>query len=284
MANKIISNLTPKTSPAAADVLAIEDTEATKKIDYNALADAILNKITSKTYSVAGSTQTLISAIDALNSNLTSIVLPQASVSSNADIYAIYDALGNATSFRRRLIATTAFDVLASGRAYILEGYKNSDNYGYLYLYSYGTPQGSVYSNLKSNGSWSGWQLIPTRAELDSLNNSLALESAIPTAYDGRVEQGSTTDADLTRCYRSGHVRALSVFVSVKKELTSSQTSLLVLPSGYIPSKNVYGLIFDVSKNRTFVCQVATSGNFNVYHDGLFSVGDRLYANIVFMV
>ena len=71
MANKIISNLTPKTSPAADDVLAIEDTEATKKIDYNALADAILNKLTSKTYSVAGSTQTLISAIDALNSNLT---------------------------------------------------------------------------------------------------------------------------------------------------------------------------------------------------------------------
>ena len=71
MANKIISNLTPKTSPAAADVLAIEDTEATKKIDYNALADAILNKITSKTYSVAGSTQTLISAIDALNNRLT---------------------------------------------------------------------------------------------------------------------------------------------------------------------------------------------------------------------
>lgn len=135
-----------------------------------------------------------------------------------------------------------------------------------------------------SASEWSGWQKQPSRTEITALNNSLALESAILTAYDDRVEQGSTIDVDLSRCYRSGHVRALSVFVSVKKELTSAQTSLLVLPSGYIPSKNVYGLIFDVSKNRTFVCQVASSGNFNVYHDGLLSVGDRLYANMVFMM
>lgn len=68
MANKTISQLTAKTTPADADVLPLEDTEDTKKINYSALADAILNKLTSKTYTVAGSSQTLIAAINALNS------------------------------------------------------------------------------------------------------------------------------------------------------------------------------------------------------------------------
>ena len=71
MANKTISQLTAKTTPADADVLPLEDTEDTKKINYSALADAILNKLTSKTYTVAGSSQTLIAAINALNSKAT---------------------------------------------------------------------------------------------------------------------------------------------------------------------------------------------------------------------
>ena len=73
MANmKAIGQLTAKTTPASTDVFALEDTEDTKKINYDALADAILNKITSKNYTVAGSSQTLINAINTLNSNLSS--------------------------------------------------------------------------------------------------------------------------------------------------------------------------------------------------------------------
>lgn len=71
MANKTIGQLTAKTTPSSADVFALEDTEDTKKINYDALADAILNKITSKNYTVAGSSQTLINAINTLNSKTT---------------------------------------------------------------------------------------------------------------------------------------------------------------------------------------------------------------------
>ena len=232
MADQNITALPKKTSSqlAATDYLLGIDSAEGYQMLIQDLGDYIIQHATS---SLAGSNQTLASAITALNSNLTSIVLPQASVSSNADIYAIYDALGNATSFRRRLIATTAFDVLASGRAYILEGYKNSDNYGYLYLYSYGTPQGSVYSNLKSNGSWSGWQLIPTRAELDSLNNRLTYQTFGPfactttTSYASTGQSFTMAKAGIVRIdmpYGSGRPTAIGIKMS---ESASSSSVLL---------------------------------------------------------
>ena len=71
MGEKYLGQLTAKSAPATGDILVLEDSEDTKKIDYDALANAILNKLTTKTYTVAGGTNTLIAAIDALNSNLT---------------------------------------------------------------------------------------------------------------------------------------------------------------------------------------------------------------------
>lgn len=69
MGEKYLGQLTAKSAPATGDILVLEDSEDTKKIDYDALANAILNKLTTKTYTVAGGTNTLIAAIDALNSN-----------------------------------------------------------------------------------------------------------------------------------------------------------------------------------------------------------------------
>ena len=68
MGEKYLGQLTAKSAPATGDILVLEDSEDTKKIDYDALANAILNKLTTKTYTVAGGTNTLIAAIDALNS------------------------------------------------------------------------------------------------------------------------------------------------------------------------------------------------------------------------
>ena len=71
MGEKYLGQLTAKSAPATGDILVLEDSEDTKKIDYDALANAILNKLTTKTYTVAGGTNTLIAAIDALNSKET---------------------------------------------------------------------------------------------------------------------------------------------------------------------------------------------------------------------
>ena len=63
------ASLPSKTSPSNADMFLLEDTEDTKKINYGALADAILNKLTSKTYSgLDTSAKNLVSALNELNS------------------------------------------------------------------------------------------------------------------------------------------------------------------------------------------------------------------------
>lgn len=63
------ASLPSKTSPSNADMFLLEDTEDTKKINYSALADAILNKLTSKTYSgLETSAKNLVSALNELNS------------------------------------------------------------------------------------------------------------------------------------------------------------------------------------------------------------------------
>lgn len=73
MADVKLNTLPQSTSPTSTQDLLLfdESTNAGQRINYNTLADAILTKLTSKTYTVAGGTQTLISAIDALNSKTT---------------------------------------------------------------------------------------------------------------------------------------------------------------------------------------------------------------------
>lgn len=125
MANKTISQLTAKTTPADADVLPLEDTEDTKKINYSALADAILNKLTSKTYTVAGSSQTLIAAINALNSNSWLLAnSTNAFISSNSDLNnfktpGIYDC--NSSSVASSLVncpISTGFRLIVTQTGY----------------------------------------------------------------------------------------------------------------------------------------------------------------------
>lgn len=74
MADVKLNTLPQSTSPTSTQDLLLfdESTNAGQRINYNTLADVILAKLTSKTYTVGGGTQTLISAIDALNSNLLS--------------------------------------------------------------------------------------------------------------------------------------------------------------------------------------------------------------------
>ena len=73
MADVKLNTLPQSTSPTSTQDLLLfdESTNAGQRINYNTLADVILAKLTSKTYTVAGGTQTLISAIDALNSKET---------------------------------------------------------------------------------------------------------------------------------------------------------------------------------------------------------------------
>lgn len=63
------ASLKEKTTPASGDMFLMEDSEDTKKINYDKLADAILNKLTSKTYSGLETTaKNFVTAINELNS------------------------------------------------------------------------------------------------------------------------------------------------------------------------------------------------------------------------
>lgn len=67
-----ITELTQSSSPVAGDKILMDSAASgARGIDYNQLADAILNRLTSKTYSLDAGTKTLIAALNDLNSNLT---------------------------------------------------------------------------------------------------------------------------------------------------------------------------------------------------------------------
>lgn len=219
MANKIISNLTPKTSPAAADLLAIEDTEATKKIDYNALADAILNKITSKTYSVAGSTQTLISAIDALNSNLYNANLGTVINNNNdLDTYTepgtyYCDSASKAATLAHCPVNTSGFKLLV-----IRTGYENANLIQIIEVPIGLNDGGSTYRRMGNPSAWGNWVKSPTRYDIDTLNNSKAFVSwgtslactgpfgllLINQNYNVVVRLASTSEIDVKVEYTNG--------------------------------------------------------------------------------
>ena len=71
MADQAINALSTKTAPETSDQLLLVGAGEPQLIDYDKLADAILNKITSKNYALDAGTMTLTAALNALNGNMT---------------------------------------------------------------------------------------------------------------------------------------------------------------------------------------------------------------------
>lgn len=69
MADQAINALSTKTAPETSDQLLLVGAGEPQLIDYDKLADAILNKITSKNYALDAGTMTLPAALNALNGN-----------------------------------------------------------------------------------------------------------------------------------------------------------------------------------------------------------------------
>jgi len=68
MADQNITALPVTTSPASSDQLLVVGATEEKLIDYEKLADAILTKLTSKTFALDQGTKTLVAALNELNS------------------------------------------------------------------------------------------------------------------------------------------------------------------------------------------------------------------------
>lgn len=163
MANKTIGQLTAKTTPSSADVFALEDTEDTKKINYDALADAILNKITSKQYTVAGQSQTLINAINVLNSNTLPLYKPRQDVT---------DANAFLTSGTARVSHNTTSNLPENGY-YVLQVIVFSSGTDVI-QYAYNVNNTLVWHRSFHDGTtWTDWELVPRRSEINALNSRL---------------------------------------------------------------------------------------------------------------
>lgn len=68
MADQAINEISTKTAPETSDQLLLVGTGEPQLIDYDKLADAILNKITSKNYALDAGQMTLLAALNKLNS------------------------------------------------------------------------------------------------------------------------------------------------------------------------------------------------------------------------
>ena len=68
MADQTINAISTKTAPETSDQLLLVGTGEPQLIDYDKLADAILNKITSKNYALDAGQMTLLAALNKLNS------------------------------------------------------------------------------------------------------------------------------------------------------------------------------------------------------------------------
>ena len=71
MADQAINALPIKTAPTTGDKMLMIGAAEEYQIDYDQLATAILNKLTSKTFTLDQGTKSLVAALNELNSNMT---------------------------------------------------------------------------------------------------------------------------------------------------------------------------------------------------------------------
>lgn len=90
MADQAINALSTKTAPETSDQLLLVGAGEPQLIDYDKLADAILNKITSKKYALDAGTMTLTEALNALNGNSAKLNDNSESVNKHQNISEIY--------------------------------------------------------------------------------------------------------------------------------------------------------------------------------------------------
>lgn len=142
MADQAINALSTKTAPETSDQLLLVGAGEPQLIDYDKLADAILNKITSKNYALDAGTMTLPAALNALNGNKISntrfavqhIHYTDPKVAELGGLDAcVKDALNNT------ILKDGAFyGTFIAGHQYLMIGYRYVDGkYGCIILFDY---------------------------------------------------------------------------------------------------------------------------------------------------
>ena len=143
MADQAINALSTKTAPETSDQLLLVGAGEPQLIDYDKLADAILNKITSKNYDLDAGQMTLLAALNKLNSDKLS-----KSTLFVGNVYYSDDQVASIGGFEACLmdainknkIPTNGpfYGTFTAGMRHLMLGYRyDSGNYGVILLYKY---------------------------------------------------------------------------------------------------------------------------------------------------
>lgn len=155
MEDQAINALSTKTAPETSDQLLLVGAGEPQLIDYDKLADAILNKITSKNYALDAGQMTLLVALNKLNSESKSFVSLKESIKYSGDDSAFNIVSSDSTIYYRAVALNVAHPVLL-GSGGILIGYCFNRNYQRQIYYS----SQIIATRTCYGGTWNSWERI----------------------------------------------------------------------------------------------------------------------------
>lgn len=155
MADQAINALSTKTAPETSDQLLLVGTGEPQLIDYDKLADAILNKITSKNYALDAGQMTLLAALNKLNSESKSFVSLKESIKYSGDDSAFNIVSSDSTIYYRAVALNVSHPALL-GSGGILIGYCFNRNYQRQIYYS----SQIIATRTCYGGTWNSWEKI----------------------------------------------------------------------------------------------------------------------------
>lgn len=149
MADQAINVLSTKTAPETSDQLLLVGTGEPQLIDYDKLADAILNKITSKNYALDAGQMTLLAALNKLNSDCskTKVFTMQTEygylyLKKNVNVVGVYGAFENLPLDKTQIEITKDFKDFNPNYSYAVVDVKSGvgpfNTVGSLWLYPNG--------------------------------------------------------------------------------------------------------------------------------------------------
>lgn len=149
MEDQVINALSTKTAPETSDQLLLVGAGEPQLIDYDKLADAILNKITSKNYALDAGQMTLLAALNKLNSDCskTKVFTMQTEYGylyfkKNVNVVGVYGAFENLPLDKSQIEITKDFKDFNPNYSYAVADAKSSvspyDTVGSLWLYPNG--------------------------------------------------------------------------------------------------------------------------------------------------
>lgn len=191
----------------------------TTKIDYTALAQAIIEQYNAST--LAGSAQSVKAALDGLDGDKLDLKAGTA-ITSGTDVNTLQTPgtyFCSSASIAASLSNIPSQATAVGFRLDVARNGYNTDNYltqtlvGVIYGLSTEYVRG-----MSVQGTWGEWQKAPTRAEVDALT---------PTEITGITSAYGTVDA---KCYKMGKVVVLAARLTVTSDISANQDVITGIP------------------------------------------------------